>query len=187
MQADWAVELGGDAPVLTVPWRSEEEHGPRYFDLKRRPELLLEVVETATNRDLAEFLSAVNTPAGMLESAKCDTWTSREITAEEEIFGAPEKFGSYVDLFFSDSAQRGDFSLHESFAREMCRLLKRAPEMAASVEFVVRKLFHEESEGYYFTAYVHGYGEDAEQSRGRWSIALKVLQHALQQHIACLR
>ncbi len=48
--------------------------------------------------ELGEFLAAVNSPASILETAKCDAWSSTEINPEEEIFGAACKFGSYVDL-----------------------------------------------------------------------------------------
>lgn len=182
MQADWSVELGSDDPVLEVPWGAGDG-GPRYYDLKRRPELLLEVAETSDNRPLAEFLSTVNT-AHAIETAKCDTWVSREITSEEEIFGATEKFGSYIDLLFSEPALRANFEHHERFAREMCRLLGHAPEMSAGIEFVIRRCIYSGAEGYCFTTYVHGYGDEPELSRTRWGIALKVLQHALQQHLA---
>ena len=38
--------------------------------------------------ELGDFLAAVNSPAGILETAKCDAWASTEINPEEEIFGA---------------------------------------------------------------------------------------------------
>src|SRR4051812_36121181 len=106
--AEWAVELGAEDPVLEVPWAAGEG-APRYLDLKRRPELLLEVAETAGNPELAEFLAAANASNFPLETAKCDTWSTRELSEEEAIFGATEKFASYVDLLFSDAAKRSDF------------------------------------------------------------------------------
>src|SRR2546423_14767424 len=102
MHADWAVELSADDPVLTVPW-SAGPAGPRFHDLKRQPELLLEIAEASGNQDLAEFLVAMNSAAGPLESAKRDTWSSRDITPEEEFFGASGKFGSCVELLFTDA------------------------------------------------------------------------------------
>ena len=35
MQADFSVELGGDAPALEIPWRSDDPH-VCYYDLKKR-------------------------------------------------------------------------------------------------------------------------------------------------------
>ena len=46
MEADFAVELGAEDETLELPWAAEG--GPRYFDLKRQPELLLEIDEALT-------------------------------------------------------------------------------------------------------------------------------------------
>ena len=90
VEADFAVELGADDETLEFPWAADDG-GPRYCDLKRQPELLLNVEEAGRVPELAEFLAAMNSPAGILETAKCDTWSSTEINPEEEIFGAAYK------------------------------------------------------------------------------------------------
>ena len=100
MEADFAVELGADDETLELPWAAEDG-GPRYYDLKRQPELLLNIEEASREPELGEFLAAMNRPAGILETAKCDAWPSTEINPEEEIFGAAFKFCSYVDILFS--------------------------------------------------------------------------------------
>ena len=125
MQADFAVELGADDETLEMPWAAEAG-GPRYYDLKRHPELLLNVVEAQSAPEMRQFLSAMNAPAGTLETAKCDLWSSTEISPEEEIFEATHKFGSYVDLLFSDTASRFSFAEHEQLAKMLIGLLKRA-------------------------------------------------------------
>jgi hypothetical protein len=87
VEADFAVELGADDETLELPWAAENG-GPRYYDLKRQPELLLQVEEARRSPELGEFLAVMNSPGGILETAKCDTWSSTEINPEEEIFGA---------------------------------------------------------------------------------------------------
>jgi len=69
MQADYEVDLGPDAPALEVPWRSADGSA-RYFDLRSRPELLLEIREAAANPELARFLSAINAPRSHFQSAR---------------------------------------------------------------------------------------------------------------------
>ena len=91
-----------------MPWAAADGD-PRYYDLKRQPELLLELEEARRAPELAEFLAVMNSPGGILESAKCDTWSSTEINPEEEIFGTAYKFGSYVNLLFSQEASRSSF------------------------------------------------------------------------------
>ena len=51
MQADFAVELGAADETLEMPWAAEEG-GPRYYDVKRHPELLVKVARS--NKEDAE-------------------------------------------------------------------------------------------------------------------------------------
>src|SRR5262249_38448164 len=121
-------------------------------------------------------------------TAKCDTWYSQEISPEEEIFVATGKFVSYVDLVFAGDEPRLSLEQHEALAKNLCTLLKRAPETASTVELLIRRCyFHPECNpdesvtGYCISAYVSGFGENEAEARQRWSIALTLLQHALVQ------
>jgi hypothetical protein len=186
VQADFAVELGADDETLEFPW-SAGPGQPRYFDLKRHPDLLPNVEEAARLPELCEFLVSLNSPSSVLETAKCDAWFSGEINPEEEIFGAACKFGSYVDFLFSDAPKRYSFPEHEQFARRITELLKHVPEIPAAAEFLLRRCYyHEENsqdtrEGFYFTFYLFGYGEDEKQARQRWAIALRLVENAIRQ------
>ncbi len=111
VEADYAVELGADDETLALPW-ADPEGGPRYYDLKRQPDLLLYVEEARREKELGAFLAAVNSPASILETAKCDSWATTELNPEEEIFGATRKFASYVDLLFSAEDARFSFPQH---------------------------------------------------------------------------
>ena len=140
VEADYAVELGADDETLDLPWAASDG-GPRYYDLKRQPELLLNVEEASRVAELAEFLVAMNSPDGILETAKCDTWSSTEMNPEEEIFGATYKFCSYVDIVFSQES-RYSFAEHEQFAKRVTQLLKRVPEIPAAAELLIRRCFY---------------------------------------------
>jgi hypothetical protein len=184
VEADFAVELGGDDETLELPWAAAEG-GPRYFDLKRQPGLLREIEEARLVPELGEFLAAINTPASILETAKCDAWSSTEMNPEEEIFGAACKFGSYVDLMFSEGTLRFSFPEHEQLARRIVQLLKRVPEIPAAAELIIRRCFYHVADGirdgFYVTFYLFGYGDDELQARQRWSIALKLVENAIRQ------
>lgn len=183
VDADFAVELGANDEALELPWQAPG--GPRYCDLRRRPELLDEIEEARREPALADFLAAVNSPRSLLETAKCDTWFSDELNPEEDVFAAAGKFGSYVDLIFSDVSRRFEFSEHEQFARDVVRLLKRAPEMPAAAELLIRRCYFHESqgvrEGFYFTLYLFGYGESESEARQRWRIGLALTGNAIRQ------
>lgn len=184
MEVDFAVELGADDEVLELPW-AEAGDGPRYYDLKRRPELLLHVEEAQQVPELGEFLAIINSSASFLETAKCDTWCSAEMNPEEEIFGAACKFGSYIDLVCSHAQTRFSFPEHEQLAKRLTRLLQRVPEIPAAAEFLVRRChYHEREEtrdGFYITFYLFGYGDDEPQARQRWAIGLKLVENAIRQ------
>lgn len=183
MDADFAVELGADDETLEIPWAAPD--GPRYIDLKRNPHSLREIEEGQREPALSEFLLGMNAPASAFETAKCDTWFTCKLNPEEEIYGAACKFGSYVDLLFTAIPSRVVFSEHEKFAEEITKLLKRAPEMPASAEFLIRRCyFHEEGvprDGFYFTFYLFGYGDDQAECRSRWQIALSLAGNAIRQ------
>lgn len=183
MLAEWTVELAASDPRLEIPWATEDGSS-RYLDLKRQPELLLEISEACACSEVAEFLNWANSPESPFETAKCDVWTSRQMDVEDDVFGEPCKFGSYVDLLFVHNDHRKQFEKNEKFVQALAKLLRRAPEMASSAEFTVRRcLDHrvEANECFYITFYLHGYGEDEHQARARWSIALKMVQNAIAQ------
>ncbi len=174
------VELGAEDPTLSVPWGSP--NGPlRYFDLRRQPDLLLYIEEAIRYPELGEFLAHVNSERSCLQSAKCDAWFTTELNEEEQIYGAAGKFGSYVDLFFTAPEERPSFAAHEEFTRQLTALLQRAPELPSAVEVMIRRAYFEEAEGCYFTLYVLGYGDEAEEARRHWAVSLKLVENALLQ------
>jgi hypothetical protein len=182
VQADFAVELGADDEILEMPWAAEAG-GPRYYDVKRHPELLVKVAEAQSSQEMRQFLCAVNAPASTLETAKCDLWSSTEINAEEEIVGATHKFGSYVDLLFSDASSRFSFAQHEQLAKLLTELLQEGPEIPAAAEFLIRRCYyHDEKgirDGFYITFYLFGYGNDEDQSREHWAVGLKLVENVI--------
>ena len=184
MDADFSVELGSEDPVLDFPW-TDVSGRLAYFDLKRHPELLALVEETRERPELSEFLRCVNSARSIVESAKCDVWATTELTPEEEIFGLPHKFAGYVDLVFSDTGRRQSSPEHERFAKRLVVLLRREPEMSSSAEVCVRRCFFGEGsgtrEGFYFTVYVNGYGNEEAAARQNWAIGMKLVGNAIVQ------
>jgi hypothetical protein len=187
VQADFSVELGADDPTLELPWASSDP-AVQYYDLKSHPELLPQVVEAQENEALAEFLADINVPHCLVQTAKCDTWSSQQMDVEDEPFGAALKYESYIDLAPAADGPRYSFPEIEDLGRKLVRLLQRAPEIPAAAEFVVRRCYyHAEGErsaprqGFYLTFYLSGYGEDEREAQQRWSIALQLVANALLQ------
>ena len=184
MDADFSVELEPDDETLEFPW-ADPESRLRYYDLKRQPELLPKLEEVRSFPELAEFLTAINSPSCKLESAKCDAWFTTDLRHEDEVFGAVGKFGGYVDLIFSGGTDRFSFPAHEKLARQLTELLKRVPEIPGAAEFLIRRCYYHDgeeiAEGFYFSVYLFGYGDDVEQSRRCWATALKLVENAVLQ------
>jgi hypothetical protein len=194
MEADFSIELGSDDPVLDFPWK-DDAGKLSYVDIKRRPELIDQIAEAQKFHELKSFLCLVNSPRTTSETAKCDAWTTKELSAEEEIYGASCKFESYVDILFSDVAEslstpmrterRLSFSDHEQFAGKLVELLRRAPEISSAAEVCVRRCFFENGdgveEGFYFTVYVRGYGCDESAAQENWEVGLRLVGNAVVQ------
>lgn len=182
MDSDFSVELGNDDPVLDFPW-TDPSGRVEYVDLKRQPELLPRIEEAKQHPELAEFLHSVNSARSPFASAKCDVWATEELVPEEEIFAASHKFASYVDVVFSETADRRSFPQHEQFVKRLVALLRRAPEISSSVEMCVRRCFFhqgtETREGFYFTVYVNGYGNDEAAAQKNWAIGMKLVANAI--------
>jgi hypothetical protein len=195
MDADFSIELGNEDPVLDFPW-TDPAGKLFYVDLKRCPELLAQIEEAGKFPELGEFLRTVNSARSMVETAKCDAWATTELSAEEEVYNASHKFASYVDVVFSDIDvrlsslgldQSLSVSIHEQFARKLVELLRRAPETLSTAEVCVRRCYFGIDgddgvrEGFYFTLYVSGYGNDDTGARQNWEVALKLMGNAIVQ------
>ena len=191
MHVDFSVELGAEDDCLELPWASPDG-ALRYYDLRRQPELLLNIQEAFENEELGHFLASINSPSSMLESCKCDVWSTRELNEEELIYGAECKFACYVDLVFTHAQSRYSFEKHEELARAICGLLKRVPEISSAAEFMIRRCYFatapvEKQEGFGITFYLSGYGEDEDAARSHWNIGLRLVENALLQISATQR
>src|SRR5271155_2197694 len=138
MDADFSIELGREDPVLDFPW-TDPAGMFAYRDLKRHPELIAEIEEAAQFPELAEFLRVINGAQSIMETAKCDAWSTTDLNAEEEIYEASHKFASYVDIVFSSidvspPSLRQSLAVHEQFARRLIELLRQAPEIPSVAE-----------------------------------------------------
>ena len=182
MDADFSIELGREDPVLDFPWK-DPEGKLAYVDLKRRPELLARIEEAKQFTELGEFLRTLNSPRSIVETAKCDAWITTEFTPEEEIYSASHKLASYVDAVFSETDTRLSLSRHQQLAKKLVELLRRAPEIPAAAELCVRRCYFSDGsavqDGFYFTLYVSGYGNDEARARQNWGVGLKLVGNAV--------
>ena len=182
MDADFSIELGREDPVLDFPWK-DPEGTLAYVDLKRHPELMPGIEEADKFPELREFLRAMNSARSSVETAKCDVWSTSELSPEEDVYGASHKFASYVDVVLSNIDVRLSLPAHEQFVRKLIELLRRTPETPSAAEVCVRRCYFGTDdrvrEGFYFTLYVSGYGKDDAGARLNWGVGLKLTGNAV--------
>jgi hypothetical protein len=181
MDVDSSIAMRGDDPILEIPWCSPDGV-LRYYDLVSHPESLNKICEAAVFPELAEVLRRLNGPGGTLETAKCDAWSSDEMEPADEIYGASWKHGCYCDLIFRDRARRFLLAAHEDLVRLLVAFLRKAPDMPAAVELVIRRCDFWEGadsrEGFAVTAFVVGYGGEVAQAQRQCGAALRLLSRA---------
>ena len=94
MEADWEVEMGGDAPVIEACWDG-------LVDLRRWPERAPLLPEAQQLPALADALMQLNSASSPVWTAKCDVWRPPNFDIDE-LDAQPEQGGCgmacYVDL-----------------------------------------------------------------------------------------
>jgi len=175
MEADWEVEIGGGAPVIEALW-------PGFVDLRRSPERLGEIAETAALPALADLLRALNGPASPLWTAKCDQWepdpeerTVPEWNSPAAVSDAavqPAAMACYVDLLPVEGRVFAQWPQAEQFCREWVARLDPFPLPNCRVDLIVRQAFAGEAEGFGVTAYISGTGMDRSASAQALKAAL---------------
>lgn len=184
MDADFSIELGKHDPVLDLPW-TDPSGRLAYFDLKRHPDLIAKIEEAQAFPEVAELLIKLNSSRSPIESAKCDVWSTTELSADEAIYRSSHKLACYVDVVFSDLEKRSSFSLHEGLVKKLCELLRRAPEIPSALEICLRRCFFPRGtntrEGFYLTVYANGYGNDQLEARRNLAVALQLTGNAILQ------
>ncbi|MEO8727250.1 MAG: hypothetical protein ABI383_14140 [Acidobacteriaceae bacterium] len=173
MLAEFEVEIGGASPTLSVPW-ADERGLLAYFDLRQNSALVDDIPES---RDVAlrNALLRLNAPTSPFLTAKCDLWTTQELSDEEVIFRAGWKHASYIDLLWRDPPQRTHFGPCEAAMRAWIVELRKSPIESASAAIILRRCNVWNRAGYYWTVYLSGFGDTGISARDLWAAALEEL------------
>jgi hypothetical protein len=176
MDCEFTVELGPDDPTLAVPWHSPDGT-VAFLDLKAHPELITQLEEVGQFPELGDFLIALN--SDRFATAKCDAWFDTLMDVDDEPYGAAMKCASYVDVFFAGARKLASFADHEQEARAAVQRIRAAEDRHARAEIAIRRAFFEQGDGFYWTVYAFGYGDDQVSSLAAWSKLLQTLAKCL--------
>lgn len=194
MEADWAVEIGPEMPVIDALW-------PGLVDLLAMPERIAEIAEAAAFAPLARALLRMHEPIDPVEtagleaeiargsvshryafwSAKCDLWEPEAWDADEMEAGADEAqaaLACYIDMLPRSIAPAtrllfADWRDAERCAEWLAKAMREEPLCCCRIDLVVRAAVTAEAQGFGITAYVTACGADREAAAAVLGSALE--------------
>ena len=183
MEADWAVEIGPDAPSIDVPWEG-------FVYLRNHSSGAIQMVpEAAGHPALFNALFALNSQNSPVFTSKCDLWTMDQEEIDVYEFAArPETarrgFASYLDVLLLDQEKYQSFEFHQCWVRLITEQLHSRTLASCRVDLVVRAATVHSECGYGLTIYAAGYGEGEQAAYVRWEAVLMAAAHATMS-VAC--
>lgn len=155
MEADWEIEVGGEAPVM-------DAHCPGFVDLRLQPERICELAEARQSPGMARALLQLNHRASTVWTAKCDIWEVMDIDPDELDASREESaygIGCYVDLLPQRAAMWKAPALAEAWCRLICAKLRPVSLRCCRADLVVRSaVWRTDREGLGVTAYLTACG-----------------------------
>ena len=182
MEADWEVEIGGDAPVIDAHWTG-------FVDLRRNPERVGELPEAAQLPGLAYALLQLNHRHAPVWTAKCDVWPIEDPgSLDPDEFDAPREstvhgLACYIDLLPKSDQQWLFLAKTVAEAKTICALLRMVPLPCCRADLILRRAFlTPDLEDTGITAYVTACGKTANEASQTLQAALKAFADTLLSH-----
>jgi hypothetical protein len=168
MEADWEVEIGGDAPIIEACWSG-------LVDLRREPERAAQLAEARQLPAMAGALVLINAPGSPVWTSKCDVFVPEHVDLDEldaPAAGASNALACYIDLLPRGEAW-GSCDGAVSACRGICERLHGVALRGCRADLVVRQAAITPDEmGFGVTAYIAAAGEHASAAEKTLSVAL---------------
>ena len=177
MEADWAVEIHKDAPLIVVPW-TDEDSDIRYVDLRASPDSASEIPEAKACPALQRTLEAWNAPQSAVFTSKCDLWNvpaadldplEMELDPDSSLVSG---LACYIDVLLREPRDFANFDMQETWLRALCAELRGWNCPGARADFVIRQAIHGDVSGYASTLYVVAAGATSDEVQSRLERAL---------------
>jgi hypothetical protein len=186
MQADWEVEIGGEAPAIEAPWVG-------FVDLQQEPEKAAHLAESTQLPALAAALVRLNAPDSSWWTSKCDVFPVADFDRDE--LDAPREsvaaaMACYIDLLPRNSEEWTHPDHAVLCCRNLCARLHEIPLRSCRADLVVRRAFlSREQSALGMTAYLTACGDSIEDASSRLGSALAGFADAVVQSAsrACIR
>jgi hypothetical protein len=173
MEADWEVEIGGDAPVIEANWRG-------FVDIREQPERVREIAETKILPGLATVLLRLNKSQSPTWTCKTDVFTPDNVDPDE--LGAKRDeaqftIACYIDLLWRSDEVWNSVSRAERHCRELCRQMHEIPLQCCRIDLVVRRALVSDENSLGATVYFTACGRTSSDARERLAECLSAFAH----------
>jgi hypothetical protein len=135
MEADWEVEIGGDAPVIQVRWSG-------FIDLRLSPERAPQLPEAAQLPALADTLIRLNASSSPVWTSKCDVWHPDTFDPDELDAPPGERncfVACYIDLLPRDHQPWPGHLDAVAACKTLCARLRAVALRRCRVDLIVRR------------------------------------------------
>jgi hypothetical protein len=136
MEADWEIEIDGEAPIIDACW-------PGFVDLRSEPERVRELSEVRQLPALSNMLVRINGSNSPVWTAKCDVWPVDDFDRFE--LNAPDSDdlcaqACYVDLLpGSDEQWASNPEMAAAFCKNLCARMRSVVLRGCRADLILRR------------------------------------------------
>jgi hypothetical protein len=135
MEADWDVEIGGDAPVIDALWAE-------FIDLRLAPGRVTMLPELSSLPDLADALLRLNSTGSPVWTSKSDVWEQHTFDPDEMDAAQGEALSAlacYIDLLPRTDQGWRVHGQAVAACKTLCNRLRQVPVRSCRSDLVVRR------------------------------------------------
>jgi hypothetical protein len=172
MEADWEVEIGGDAPVIHAHWAD-------FIDLRLEPGRVATLAEVSDLPALAPALLRLNSDASPVWTSKSDVW--EQPTFDPDEMDAPpgtaaSAIACYIDLLSRTAQEWRVHGQTVGACKTLCRRLSLVTVRSCRIDLVVRRAcIAPDLPDHGITVYLTACGSTFEEARSTLGAALVAL------------
>ncbi len=169
MEADWEVEIGGNAPVIDAHWGD-------FIDLRLEPGRVATLPEVSDLPALAPALLRLNSDASPVWTSKSDVWEQHTFDPDE-MDAAPRTATSaiacYIDLLSRTDQEWRVHGQAVGACKTLRGRLRQVPVRSCRTDLVVRRAcIAPDLPDHGITAYLTACGSTLEEARATLEVAL---------------
>src|SRR5579859_4245180 len=176
MEADWQVEIGGDAPVIEALW-------PGFVDLRADPEKAAGITECEALPGLAYALIKLNSPTSPVWTSKTDVFIPDQVDPSELDAShdqAAHSIACYIDVLMRSDRLWNFLKEAERDCSQLCKSLRTVDLRCCRVDIVVRRALMAEDDNLGATVYLAACGRTQAAAKERLSECLFAFSDVLQ-------